>query len=94
MPGKQLIELTKEEREKLGFRRIMTQKDFEKILQYLGYLYFSPYTVGKFATKNGYEKFRKYFNGQILVLYKVKGSPAPNLVRKTYDFEFIPDTND
>lgn len=94
MPGKQLLELTKEEKEKLGFKRIMTTRDFEKILQYLGHLYFSSYTIGKFASKNGYEKFRKYFNGQILVLYKIKGSPAPNLVRKTYEFEFVPNTDD
>lgn len=87
MPVKELIKLTKEEKEKLGFKRIMTQKDFEKILQYLGYLSYSTYTIGKFATKNGYEKFKKYFNNQILILYKVKGTPMPNLVKKTYEIE-------
>ena len=86
---KELIELTQEEKERLGFKRIMSQQDFEKILQYLGYLYFSRYTVGKFASKNGYEKFKKYFNGQALVLYKIKGTPAPNLVKKTYVLEDI-----
>lgn len=89
MQRKELISLTKEEKEKLGFKRIMTQQDFEKILQYLGYLYFSRYTVGKFAAKNGYEKFKKYFNGQVLILYKIKGTPAPNLVKKTYTLEDI-----
>lgn len=87
MPGKELIKLTKEEKEKLGFKRIMTQKDFEKILQYLGYLSYSTYTIGKFATKNGYEKFKKYFNNQILILYKVKGTPLPNLIKTTYEIE-------
>ncbi|MDD2953279.1 MAG: hypothetical protein PHC95_08965 [Parabacteroides sp.] len=84
---KEFIQLTKSEKEKLGFKRIMTQEDFVKILQELGYLYHTNYTVGKFANKNGYEKFKKTFSGRIITLYKEKGTPTPNLVRKTYDLE-------
>ena len=89
MYRKPLIKLSSTEKEKLGFKRIMTMQDFEKILQQLGYLTITQYTIGKFAATNGYEPFRKRFNNHQLTLYKIAGTQTPNLVRKTYVLEDI-----
>ncbi|WP_455625869.1 hypothetical protein [Parabacteroides sp.] len=87
MRQKPLVKLSKSEKEEMGFKRLMTMQDLEKILQQLGYLSISRYTIGKFASLNGYETFDKRFNGQQIKLYKIAGTPTPNLIRKTYVLE-------